>query len=105
MDVTFLETKYLFNEPSLYVFQGENRHEQQISDWVNPDHTQTEPKISKQINHADLHTQSTSNNPLSNIQHDQNQNHEDNPNTTTKVRSPDSPILPDSMTYNFTSHA
>jgi len=28
MDVTFLETKYFFNEPSLSVLQGENKHEQ-----------------------------------------------------------------------------
>jgi len=32
MDVTFLETEYFFNEPSLSVLQGENRHEQQIWD-------------------------------------------------------------------------
>jgi len=70
MDVTFLETEYFFNEPSSSVFHGENRHEQQIWDWVHPDHTQTEPEISEQINHADLHTQATSNNPFSNIQHD-----------------------------------
>ena len=72
MDVTFLETKYFFNEPSLSVLQWENRHEQQICDWVHRDHTQTELMITEQINHADLHTQATSNNPLSNIQHDQN---------------------------------
>jgi len=101
MDVTFLETKYFFNEPSLSVLQWENRHEQQICDWVHRDHTQTELMITEQINHADLHTQATSNNPLSNIKHDQNQNREDNPNTTTEVRSPDSPTLPHSMTYNL----
>ena len=72
MDVTFLETKYFFNEPSSFVFHGENRHEQQIWDWVHPNHTQTEPEISEQMNHADLHTQATSNNPFSNIQHNQN---------------------------------
>ena len=72
MDVTFLETKYFFNEQSSSVFHGENRHEQQIWDWVHPDHTQTKPEISEQINHVDLHTQATSNNPFSNIQHDQN---------------------------------
>jgi hypothetical protein len=57
--------------------------------------------ITEQINHADLHTQATSNNPLFNIQHDQNQNREDNPDTTTKVRSRNSPKLPDSMTYSL----
>jgi hypothetical protein len=74
MDVTFLETEYFFNEPSSSVLQGENRHEQQIWDWVHLDHTQTELVITEQINHTDLHTQATSNNPFSNIQHDQNQN-------------------------------
>jgi len=39
MDVTFLETKYFFNESSPSVLQGENRHEKQIWDWVPPDHT------------------------------------------------------------------
>jgi len=73
-DVTSLETKYFFNEPSLSVLQGENKHEQQIYIWVHPDHTQTELMIAEQINHANLHTQATSNNPLSNIQHDHNQN-------------------------------
>jgi len=101
MDVTFLETEYFFNEPSSSILQRENRHEQQIWDWVYPDHTQTEPEIFEQINHADLHTQATLNNPLSNIKHDQNYSHEDNPDTTTKVRSPDSSILPDFMTYNL----
>ena len=101
MDVTFLETEYFFNEPSPSVLQGENRHEQHIWDQVHPDHTETESEISELINHADLHTQATSNNPLSNIQHDQNQNRKDNPNTTTEVRSPDSPTLPDPMTYSL----
>jgi len=32
IDVTFLETEYFFNEPSMSVLQGENRHEQQI--WI-----------------------------------------------------------------------
>jgi hypothetical protein len=57
--------------------------------------------ITEQINHADLYTQATSNNPLFNIQHDQNQNRKDNPNITTEVRSPDSPTLPDFMTYSL----
>jgi len=57
--------------------------------------------ITEQINHADLHTQATSNNPLSIIQHDQNQNRKDNLHTTTEVRSRDSPKLPDSMTYSL----
>ena len=57
--------------------------------------------ITEHINHADLHTQATSNNPLFNIQHDQNQNREDNPDTTTEVRSRNSPKLPDFMTYSL----
>ena len=32
IDLTFLETEYFFNEPSMSVLQGENRHEQQI--WI-----------------------------------------------------------------------
>jgi hypothetical protein len=43
MDITFLEIEYFFNKPSSSIFQGENRHEQHIWDWVHPDHTQTEP--------------------------------------------------------------
>jgi hypothetical protein len=78
------------------------KQNQKFLSWsVHPDHTETESEISELINHADLHTQATSNNPLSNIQHDQNQNRKDNPNTTTEVRSPDSPTLPDPMTYSL----
>ena len=46
------------------------KQNQKFLSWsVHPDHTETESEISELINHADLHTQATSNNPLSNIQH------------------------------------
>jgi len=102
IDETFLETEYFFNEPSFSIIQGENRNEQQIWDWVHTEgHTKKELETTEQTNHTNLITQVTSNNPLSNIQHDQDQNREDIPDTTTEVRSPDSHTLPDFMIYNL----
>jgi hypothetical protein len=102
IDETFLETEYFFNEPSSSILQEENRNEQHIWDWVYTEgHTKKELEITEQTNHTNLITQVTSNNPPSNIQHDQDQNREDILDTTTEVRSSDSPTLPDSMMYSL----
>ena len=55
--------------------------------------------IIEQISNVNVHIKATIYNPLSNIHHNQIQNREDIPDTTTEVRSPDSPILFDAMQY------